>query len=189
MKTKIILFLFLMLTMLVQVACAPVTNGCPTATSDTKLLTNIEDGYCLLYPAEASAKEPGWVVFNPTSGLSDVPGEAWLNIQVQDAEGQTVQDAVGIFVAQQSAHEIMNSEGSGFTGLNINIKEVQVDGIPAFVIDGLPGLDSNRIVVLVQNDHLYTLTFMPWHPNVVNPTPLENVYTMVMDTLHFLPQE
>ena len=189
MKTKVTLSIFLMLTMLVQVGCARVTKDCPIATSDTKLLTNLEAGYCLLYPAEASTNEPGWVVLNPTSGLSDVPGESWLNIGVQDAEGQTVQDALGILVAQQSAAEILSSEGSGFTGLNIHIQEVQVDGIPAFVIDGLPGLDSNRIVVLVQNDQLYTLTFMPWHPNVVEPTTLENLYTLVMDTLHFFPQE
>ena len=120
---------------------------------------------------------PGWVVINPISGLSDVPGEAWLNIQMQDAAGRTV---------AQFADEIMATVGAGF---NITIEEVQVDGSPAIVVDGLPGLDSNRIVMIVHNDRLYTLTFMPWQPNAAEPTPLENLYTMVIDTFHFLPQE
>jgi hypothetical protein len=177
MKTKAILILILMLTMLTQAACVPSANACPTATSDTKLLTNTEDGYCLLFPAEASSKMPGWVVINPISAPGDVPGEAWLNIQMQEAAGRTV---------AQFADEITATVGPGF---NITIEEVQVNGSPAIVVDGLPGQDSNRIVLIVHNDRLYTLTFMPWYPNAAEPTPLENLYTMVMDTLHFLPQK
>src|SRR5438034_11403437 len=90
MKTKAILILFLMLTTLVQAACVPSANACPTATSDTKLLMNTEDGYCLLFPAEDSANMPGWVVINPISAPGDAPGDAWLNIQMQDAAGRTV---------------------------------------------------------------------------------------------------
>lgn len=177
MKTKATLILILMLTMLAQAACVPSANACPTASADTKLLTNAEDGYCLLYPAEASSNMPGWVVINPITGPGDIPGDAWVNIQAQDAAGRTV---------TQFADEIMATVGPGF---NITIEEVQVDGNPAIVVDGLPGLDSNRIVMIVNNDRLYTLTFMPWYPNDANSTPLENLYTMVMDTLHFLPQQ
>jgi len=177
MKTRHTLILILILTMLAQAACAPSANACPTPTPDTKLLTNTEDGYCLLYPAEASSDMPGWVVINPISGPSDVPGEAWVNIHVQDAAGRTV---------AQFADEVRTATGTGF---NITLLEVQVDGGPAIVVDGLPGLDSNRMVMIVRNDRLYALTFMPWFPNAAEPTPLENLYTTVMDTLHFLPQE
>ena len=178
--TKQRLILTLILTLLAQAACVPSVpsaNACPTPTPDTKLLTNTEDGYCLLYPAEASSDMPGWVVINPISGPGDVPGEAWVNIQVQDAAGRTV---------AQFADEVRTATGTGF---NITLLEVQVDGGPAIVVDGLPGLDSNRIVMIVRNDRLYALTFMPWFPNAAEPTPLENLYTTVMDTLHFLPQE
>ena len=51
MKTKPVLILnFDLPTVLAQAACAPSANVCPTATADTKLLTNAQDGYCLLYP-------------------------------------------------------------------------------------------------------------------------------------------
>ncbi len=120
---------------------------------------------------------PGWVVINPTSAPGDAPGDAWLNIQMQDAAGRTV---------AQFADEIVANAGPSF---NITVEDVQVDGSPAIVVDGLPGQDSNRIVMIVHNDRLYTLTFMPWYPNAAEPTPLENLYTMAMDTFHFLPQK
>src|SRR5512133_3560808 len=106
MKTKLLLVLILVLMMLVQ-ACAPSAsatgsaspagptasaNTCPTASADTKLLTNTKDGYCLLYPAEDSAALPGWVVINPNSNPGDTPGDAWVYIQAQDAAGRSVAD-------------------------------------------------------------------------------------------------
>ena len=175
MKPKAILVLILTLIILSQAACAPSAKSCPTATSDTKLLTNAEDGYCLLYPAADSAEMPGWVVINPVSGLSDVPGDAWVNIQVQDAAGRTL---------AQFADEVMTATGEGF---NITLTEVQVDGDPAIVVDGLPGQDSNRIVMMVRNDRLYALTFMPWHPGTEQFTPLEHLYETILQSIHFLP--
>jgi hypothetical protein len=177
MKTRLMLTLVLVLTMLVQAACVPSASACPTATSDTKLLTNAEDGYCLLYPAEDVSNMPGWVVINPITGPGDVPGEAWLNIQVLDAQGRT---------AAQIVDEQVAALGEGF---NITHFEVDMDGEQAVVVDGLPGLDSNRQVFIAHNGRLYNLVFMPWFPNAAEPTPLENLYTTVMDTLHFLPQE
>ncbi len=59
----------------------------------------------------------------------------------------------------------------------------------AVVVDGLPGPDPSRRVFIASNDRLYTLTFMPWAPSndSSQPTPLENLYTTIMDTIHFLP--
>ena len=105
MKTKAILILILMFTILAQAACVPSANACPTATSDSKLLTNTEDGYCLLFPAEASSNMPGWVVINPISGPGDVPGDAWVYVQVQDAAGKT---------APQIVDEQIAALGEGF---------------------------------------------------------------------------
>ena len=193
MKTRRTLLLILMSMMLAQAACAPSASACPTPTSDTKLLTNAEMGYCLLHPAGYSATEPQaneidpavvqggtiwqqFIIINPATGPGDVPGDAWLYIQVQDAAGKT---------AAQIVDEAVTSLGEGF---NISTSEVEVDGEQAVVVDGLPGQDSNRQVFIVHNGRLYDLVFMPWFPNPAEPTQLENLYTMVMDTLHFLPQ-
>jgi len=177
-KQKLILILMLILTMLAQASCSNSTNACPTPTSGTKLLTNAEEGYCLLYAASYSATVPHFIVINPISASGgDALGDAWLNIAVADASGRT---------AAQIVDEQIAALGEGF---NITRFEVDVDGEQAVVVDGLPAQDSARQVLIVHNDRLYNLIFMPWYPNAAAPTPLENLYTMVMDTLHFLPQE
>ena len=120
---------------------------------------------------------PGWVVINPISAPGDMPGDAWVYVQVQDAAGKT---------AAQFVDEQVVALGEGF---NISTSEVTVDGEQAIVVDGLPGQDSNRQVFVVHNERLYDLVFMPWFPNAAEPTPLEHLYATVMDTFHFLPQE
>ena len=176
-KQKLILSLMLMLTTLAQASCSNSRDACPTPTSETKLLTNAEEGYCLLYPAEYSTTFPDQIVINPASDEGEMLGEAWLYIEITDATGRT---------AAQIADEGIAALGEGF---NITRFEVEVDGEQAVVVDGLPAQDSARQVFIVHNERLYNLIFMPWYPNAAEPTPLENLYTMVMDTLHFLPQE
>jgi len=178
MKTKqtLRLVLILMLSVLVHAACSNAAVACPTPTSATKLLTNAEEGYCLLYPAEYSTTLPDYIVINPTSGFGDTPGDAWLLIATATAAGRT---------AAQIVDEQIAALGEGF---NITRFEVEVDGEQAVVVDGLPAQDSARYVFIVHNERLYNLIFMPWYPNAAEPTQLENLYTMVMDTLHFLPQ-
>ena len=176
-KQKLILSLMLMLTTLAQASCSNSRDACPAPTSETKLLTNAEEGYCLLYPAEYSTTFPDQIVINPASDGGEMPGDAWLYIEITDAAGRT---------AAQIADEGIVALGEGF---NITRFEVEVDGEQAVVVDGLPAQDSARYVFIVHNERLYNLIFMPWYPNVAEPTPLENLYTMVMDTLHFLPQE
>jgi len=171
------LVLILMLSVLVQAACSNAAGACPTPTSETKLLTNAEEGYCLLYPAEYSATLPHYIVINPTSGFGDAPGDAWLLITTATASGRT---------AAQIVDEQIAALGEGF---NITRFELEVDGEQAVVVDSLPAQDSARNVFIVHNDRLYNLIFMPWYPNAAGPTALENLYTRVMDTFHFSPLE
>lgn len=176
-KQKTILILLLILTLLALAACSNSKNACPTPTAATKLLTNPEEGYCVLYPAEYSTTVPHFIVINPISSPGDMPGDAWLNIATIPATGRT---------AAQFADESIAAVGEGF---NITRFDAQVDGEPATVVDGLPGQDSVRYVFIVHNDRLYTLSFMPWYPNPADPTPLEGLYALVMDTFRFLPEE
>ena len=176
-KQKSILVLILMLTMLVQAGCSNATAGCPSPTSETKLLTNAEDGYCVLYPAEYSTDFPQQIVINPATDGGEKIGDAWLYIFTADASGLTASQIVDDHIAALPR------------GLNITRFEMEVDGEQAVVVDGLPGRDSGRNVFIVHNDRSYNLIFMPWYPNPADATPLENLFTMVMDTLHFLPQE
>jgi len=172
------LILTLILTMLALAACTTPASACPSATADLKLLMNAEDGYCLLYLADYSTDLPNYIVINPVSGPGDVLGDAWASIDMEAATGRT---AAQVAKAQIAAVD---------PGFNIERSDVVVDGEQAVVIDGLPGPDSWRKIFIVSNERLYTLTFLPWAPNTNNPaqpTPLEGLYTTIMDTLHFLP--
>lgn len=172
MKQKIrLIFIFFLL---VPAACVPSAGACPSPTLDTELLTNNEDGYCLLYPTKYSTEVPHYIVINPISAPGDTPGDAWVSIETEAAAGRTA-----ALVADQE----ISAAGQGF---NITRTEAQVDGEAAVVVDGLPGPDPWRKVFVVHNDRLYTLTFMPWQPSPQG-APLEGLYTMIMQTLRFLP--
>jgi len=182
MKKKQWLILVLVLAVLAQTACipqvtTPAGDSCPTATADLKLLTNAEDGYCLLYPAAYSTDIPHFIVIDPVTGPGDVPGEAWVNVNVVPSAGRT---------AAQVADENIAALGEGF---NITKTDIVVDGVSGVVVDGMPGQDSNRQMLIVNNDKLYTFTFAPWYPNTGDPTPLENLYATIAQTLHFLPAD
>jgi hypothetical protein len=180
-KQRSLLTFVSMFTILVQAACAPAAAGaCPTPTTDTKLFTNPDDGYCLLHPSEFTADTPPFIlVLHPAGGGGDVLGDAWASIDVESAEGRT---------AAQVADAQMNS----VAGLDFGIErtEATVDGEPAVIVDGLPGPDPWRKVFIVHGDRLYTLTFLPWQPNT-DPLDvfqsLEASYETMMRTLHFLP--
>jgi hypothetical protein len=177
MKTKqnLIGILMLMMILLVQASCSDAKAACPAPTSETKLLTNTEAGYCLLYPAEYSTTVPNYIVINPITAAGDAIGEAWMYTSVTPAGGRT---------AAQIVDKDIAALGEGF---NITQFEVDVDGEKAIVVDGLPAQDSARYVFIVHDDQLYNLIFMPWYPNATEPTALENLYTMVMDTFRFIP--
>jgi len=178
MNKKSRLILILMLVMMVQAACTPSVATCPTSTLDTELLTNTEDGYCLLYPTKYSTTVPHYIVINPVTAPGDIPGDAWVSIDMEAAAGHT---------AAQVADAQISSIGSGF---NITRTEAKVDDEQAVVVDGLPGPDPLRKVFIVHDDRLYTLIFMPWQPTAEGAeqhTPLEDLYTMIMQSLHFLP--
>jgi len=147
---------------------------CPAATMDLELLVNNEDSYCLLYPAGLGLLPPRLIVINPNNMPSDVPGEAWLDVLVSGAEGQTASQIADAKIAEWAE------------GFNITRTELTIDGRQAILVDGLPAQDTMRTVFIVHKDMLYRFEFMPWSPKD-GTTPLEKLYQTVIDTLHFLP--
>lgn len=153
----------------------PRADGCPSETADLKLLVNVDDGYCLLYPADDVFVPLRTIAINTERRTADTPGAAWVDILVEPANGRT---------AVQSADEQIAAVGEGF---NITRQDALVDGVPAVIVDGLPFVDSVRKVFIVSHDRLYILNFMPWFPNPNEVTRLDELFKTIMDTMHFLP--
>ncbi len=153
---------------------------CLAPAAGTSLYTNTDDGYCLLYPSEYSTQIPRMIVINPATGPGDIPGDAWVYIQVEDAAGRT---------AEQAAEAILPTETQGF---NITRQSTTVDGETAYIFDGIPGQDTNRQVFIVHDGRLYNIMFMPWKSTQLiggmgQRTPLEYLYNIVMQSFRFLP--
>ena len=146
-------------------------ESCPAETAEAKLLRSDENGYCFLYPAAFTEMPPRFVVINPTNAPGDQPGDAWLDIMVEPANGRTVDQVVD---------DAVTGAGPGF---NIQQEQLVVDDVRAIVVDGLPGPDSLRRVFVVSNDRLYSFSFMPWGQNA----DLQSLYDWTIKTLHFLP--
>lgn len=151
------------------------TGVCPSETADLKLFINTNDGYCFLYPTEDTAHPPYLVVINPTGMAGGTPGDAWVQVILEAASGNT---------AAQVADKKIAEAGDGF---NITRSEILIDGKQAIVVDGLPAQDPWREVFIVDNDRLYHMFFQPWTPNADWFSKLENLYSSVIDSFHVLP--
>ena len=146
----------------------------PAENSDLQLYINTQDGYSLLYPSEYALLEPHYIVINPTHAAGDTLGDAWVDITVQAANGQT---------AAQTADVDIAAAGHGF---NIQRSETIVGNASAIIVNGLLGPDPLCKVYIVHNDKLFTLTFMPWNPTPDGSSPLEKLFGVVTSTFTFI---
>ena len=120
---------------------------------------------------------PGYIVINPVNAPGDTLGDAWVSIETEAVEGRT---------AAQVAEAQISSAGAGF---NITRQDLELGGEEAVMVDGLPGPDPWRKMFVVHDNRLYTLTFQPWQPvpeGNGQRNLLEDLYTLVVDSFHFL---
>ena len=155
--------------------------SCPEPMEGTQLLMNEGHGYCLLHPTEYN------VVYPPmeTCLASVVNSMECQFITFARAEGGpnagiSVDEASGRTASQVADAEI------AFLGPDFNIQrmDLTIDGEGAVLMDGIPGQDIVRKVVVIHNDLLYILSFTPWDKN---DTAKVNLYTTIVNSLHFLP--
>ena len=150
---------------------------CPEAAAGAELLRVEEHGYCLLYPSGYSVERP-----NPeetalvVGSLLDV-SHPRAYIKVGDADGRTTDQAADAIVAD-------------FPGFEIARSSATIGGESAIVLDGVPGQDISRQVVIVRDGRLYHLTFVPASEDAGEVyTQMEELYQMLVDSLNFLEKE
>jgi hypothetical protein len=74
-------------------------------------------------------------------------------------------------------------------GLEVQQKEIIMDGVKAIVLDGLTGQDPNRRVVIVHKDILYTLYFALMDRNQPEVyAQAEELYNTVIQSFNFRPE-
>src|SRR5690606_3415909 len=151
-------------------------SACPVATEGTQLVTDPAAGLCFLIPEGFEAERPGttMVLYAPSS----TPGHRERGIievtQLEDASvGANVRTAVDEVLAALP----------GFTPTQTTLT---VGGLPAIQLDNMPGQDLNRQLLVVANNLLYRLTFMPADRERADANAeMEELYALVVSTLHF----
>ena len=151
--------------------------GCSEVMAGMELLRNEEHGYCLLYPSGYSVERP-----NPDETVLVVGSllnvsEPRVYIKVSEAAGRTAAQAADDRVAD-------------FPGFEIKRSNATIAGQEAVVLDGVPGQDINRQIMIVRNGRLYQLTFVPASEDAGEVyVRMEQLYQKVVDSLNFCDKE
>ena len=152
-----------------------VTFG-PRPATPTQLLTNEIDGYRLLVPAGYQA-----VVYN--NGMCLTQSEGWMMachvanvlIEVSQAAGRSLSQ-----VAEEAAAQ-------GNPDIPVKRSDLEVSGVQAIRLDDIYTYDVLRKVVMVSEDRVYILTFLPWGEEVEDFARLEELYNTVIGSFDILP--
>ncbi len=149
---------------------------CIRNSTETQLLINYLQGYCLQYPVGYD------ISFQNESALVVMKGsilnaeDPMLFIKVEPANGMTVEQAADQLVADYSV-----------PGLEVKRENLQIDQEPAIRIDGLTGQDINRQVVVVHNDRVFRLSIMPMQGSPDVNAQAETLYNTVVQSFNFRP--
>lgn len=146
---------------------------CPRATAGLQSLYDPNHGYCLLYPDQYKVEKP-----NADETVLAIGGllntvDPRVSINVQPTDGRS---------ANEIADQIVADLGSGW---DIERSEITLADETAVRLDGLPGQDTYRQLIVIQDDQQFMLTFSPLDTDV--SAGLEALYTQVVDTFTFVP--
>jgi hypothetical protein len=140
-----------------------------------QILTNEKHGYSLRYPTGYDVQYPNeheTAIF--VGSLLNVE-QPRVTIEVRDAAGRAVEQVADELVAEIPV------------GFEIPRTSIVIDGEQAIVLDNLPGQDINRQVVVVHEDRLYRMMFVPVgedYGEVFAQT--EDLYATVINSFRFL---
>jgi hypothetical protein len=182
MKGKMILLALVAITLFLA-GCAQSgaegneSEACPEAAPDTALLRNEEQGYCLLYPGSHVVEQMDGGNTEIVVGSVMNHTDPRVSIFVEDLAGRSLEQVVGEFLA-------------GYEGFEIAQSNVTMGGEEAVLLDGIPGQDYYRKLLVAHDDSLYQLTIAPYDPGLADTLPqAENLYTVLINSFQFLPQD
>ncbi len=149
-------------------AAAPV---CAEAHDNLVTVRDFKRGFCLLVPSTHT-------VFDTDPTQMTIVKESLLN--VTDPRLSIVVTPAARRTAEQAADALM-AEMAGF---DVKRSNAEIAGEQAVILDNVPGQDINRRVLIVHNDRLYDLTFMP-----MSSAEIETFYTTIIDNLVLVEPE
>ncbi len=143
----------------------------------TQLLINFAQGYCLQYPIgyDIAFQSEIEIMLVKRSVLN--PEDPKLIINVEPADGRTVEQVADQLVADYSV-----------PGLEVKRVSLEIGQEQAIMLDGLTGEDINRQVVVLHNDRLYHLTFIPMQGSPDVNAQAQALFNTVIQSFNFRPE-
>lgn len=118
-------------------------SDCPEATSTTQQLIDAVRGFCLLYPVNFDVNEYGdglgYTMFIQSLMGNHKSPVVWL----------TFEEAIG-----RSLEEVTALRLNDYAFPGTEAQPIMLGNVPASMMDNLPGQDTNRRVVAVQDDRV-----------------------------------
>jgi hypothetical protein len=158
------------------------TRNCYVPDADNIQFVSLEAGYCLVYPSSFVASSPdsegNSITFTGPehSGIPE-PIHATLAIEVEPAEGRTLQQFVDALI-------------SSYTGADIFVTEVMIGSQPGEILEEIPAQISTRKLVTLANGFIFTVTLTPSgeeFPSVQEEA--SHIWSTTLSTLFFFPPE
>ncbi len=151
-------------------------DECLAAKSEQTAIRSERFGFCVLVPADFTYEEPSATNANLFIGSMMDVAHPKLMVEVTAAVGQTATAAADALVAAMPGMDIQRA--FGYT----------LGYEPAEMLDGVPGQDLGRVLLVAHNDKLYRLTFVPADPTQTEVyAQMEELFNMVVQTWRFLP--
>lgn len=176
---RILPFLILLLILATGCSAAGVATdtGCPSPAGGQLLLQREEQGYCFAYPDIFDEFHPA-----PESTILMIDSlmnhtRPRLEVQVAPAEGRAAADAADALVADNEA---------AIPGLALTRTDLTLDGEEAVALEPVPGQELGRIVFVVHEEELYTLSFSPADPAVEDYAGMQELYDAVIASWRFM---
>jgi len=154
-----------------------IEGKCVRNSDETRLLIDMVHGYCLQYPAEYDIAYPNEneIMLIKRSILN--VSEPRVHIEVQPANGASVEQAADQLVADYSV-----------PGMEVTRTPLTIDGEVAIMLDGLSGQEINRQLVVVHGNRLYHLMFLPMDKSQAEVfTKSEVLYNTLTRSFNFRP--
>lgn len=167
---------YLRLNVLIFVFLAIALTACgSTVSEDTELLIDKNQKYSVLYPADFN------VEFYGSNGVAIVRGTradqkgARADINLLPTGSLNTQGVREEYVADYPNSELTTST-------------ITIDNEEAVVIDGVPGKEVNRVVLIVHGDDLFKLNFTPGDPKDRDYREMEALYKVIIESFDFDPE-
>jgi hypothetical protein len=157
-------------------------GSCPAKAPAMLLLREDGHAYCLLYPEGFEANWP-----NAEEVVIREPGSAGYGAQVSIRESELGEKTVEQVADELLARIAAVTPTADHEPLQVRRSSGTLAGEPAVILDGMPGQDIGRVVLVEHGGRLYEMTFVPADRANEAYTLMDALFAIVTSSFRFLP--